>query len=90
MISAMSLGLKHYDPTKTNHMRLSRAEVERLCDELGAASIAQRRTMLIDAKRAEVILGGALVLRTLLQELELSELMVSESDILDGLAASLR
>ena len=39
---------------------------------------------------AEVIVGGAVVLVTLLRELDLAELLVSEHDILDGLAASLR
>jgi exopolyphosphatase/pppGpp-phosphohydrolase len=46
--------------------------------------------MLAEPKRAEVIVGGAAVLLTLLQELDFEELMVSEADILDGLAASLR
>jgi exopolyphosphatase/guanosine-5'-triphosphate,3'-diphosphate pyrophosphatase len=89
-LGAMSLGLSHYDPSRTHHMRLTRGEVQRLCEQLGRASVAERRAMLIDAKRAEVILGGALVLRTILEELDLTELMVSETDILDGLAASLR
>jgi len=39
--------------------------------------------------RAEVIVGGAVVLATTMSELGLAEL-VSEHDILDGLAASLR
>jgi len=34
--------------------------------------------------------GGAVVLSTLMNELGLGELLVSERDILDGLAASLR
>jgi exopolyphosphatase/pppGpp-phosphohydrolase len=36
-----------------------------------------------------VIVGGALVLSTLLDELGIDQLLVSERDILDGLAASL-
>jgi exopolyphosphatase/guanosine-5'-triphosphate,3'-diphosphate pyrophosphatase len=89
-LGAMAKGLTRYDPTATHHMRLGRSEVERLCGQLARATIEQRRKMLIDAKRAEVILGGALVLSTLMQELALTELMVSETDILDGLAASMR
>ena len=46
--------------------------------------------MLIDPARAEVIVGGTAALVTILRELDVPKLMVSESDILDGLAASLR
>jgi len=46
--------------------------------------------MLLEPARAEVIVGGAAVLVTILRELDIVELMVSEADILDGLAASLR
>jgi exopolyphosphatase/guanosine-5'-triphosphate,3'-diphosphate pyrophosphatase len=46
--------------------------------------------MLAEPKRADVIVGGAAVLVTIMRELDISELLVSESDILDGLAASLR
>jgi exopolyphosphatase/pppGpp-phosphohydrolase len=54
------------------------------------ATLAGRRSMLAEPKRAEVIVGGTAVLLTLLRELDFAELMVSESDILDGLAASVR
>jgi exopolyphosphatase/guanosine-5'-triphosphate,3'-diphosphate pyrophosphatase len=41
---------------------------------------------LVEPGRAEVIIGGALVLFTILHELDIDELLVSEHDILDGLA----
>ena len=83
-------GLKHYDPVQTHHMLLTQADVARMFGQLSTVGVEQRRTLLAEPKRAEVIVGGAAVLLTLLRELELAELMVSESDILDGLAASLR
>jgi exopolyphosphatase/pppGpp-phosphohydrolase len=52
--------------------------------------VAERRGLLVEPARAEVIVGGAVVLATLMHELGLAELRVSECDILDGLAASLR
>ena len=88
-LSAMQLGLTHYDATRTHHSRLSAAEVATLCARLAAASTAERRPMLAEPARAEIIVGGALVLSTLMTELGLDELLVSERDILDGLAASL-
>ena len=53
-------------------------------------AVAERRGMLAEPKRAEVLVAGAVVLHTIMHELAVDELMVSESDILDGLAASLR
>ena len=88
-LSAMQLGLTRYDATRTHHSRLTSVQVATLCDRLANADLAQRRTLLVEPARAEVIVGGALVLSTLLSELGLHELLVSERDILDGLAASL-
>jgi exopolyphosphatase / guanosine-5'-triphosphate,3'-diphosphate pyrophosphatase len=88
-LSAMQLGLTRYDATRTHHSRLTRAQVEALFSRLSIASVAERRGMLAEPARAEVIVGGAAVLLTLMQEFALEELLVSERDILDGLAASL-
>jgi exopolyphosphatase/pppGpp-phosphohydrolase len=44
---------------------------------------------LAESARADVIAAGATVLVTLMRELELPELLVSELDSLDGLALSL-
>jgi exopolyphosphatase / guanosine-5'-triphosphate,3'-diphosphate pyrophosphatase len=88
-LSAMQLGLTRYDATRTHHSRLSAAEVSTLCARLAGATVAERRALLVEPARAEVIVGGALVLSTLLSELAIHQLLVSERDILDGLAASL-
>jgi exopolyphosphatase / guanosine-5'-triphosphate,3'-diphosphate pyrophosphatase len=88
-LAAMQLGLTQYEAKRTHHSRLSAAQVAALCVRLAAASVAERRVMLAQPKRAEIIVGGALVLSTLMSELGIPELLVSESDILDGLAASL-
>jgi exopolyphosphatase / guanosine-5'-triphosphate,3'-diphosphate pyrophosphatase len=88
-LSAMQLGLTRYDASQTHHSRLTRAQIEALFSRLSAATVAERRNMLAEPARAEVIVGGAAVLLTILRELSLDELLVSERDILDGLAASL-
>ena len=89
-LSAMQLGLSRYDATRTHHSRLRAEQVSALCARLAAATVAARRELLVEPARAEVIVGGAIVLATTMKELGLSELLVSENDILDGLAASLR
>jgi exopolyphosphatase/guanosine-5'-triphosphate,3'-diphosphate pyrophosphatase len=89
-LASLQQGLMRYDPARTHHARLTRGEVEQLFARLAGADLATRRGMLAEPKRAEVIVGGVLVLLTILREFEIPELLVSESDILDGLAASLR
>ena len=89
-LSAMQLGLERYDATRTHHSRISAAQVASLTARLAAATVAERRALLVEPQRAEVIVGGAIVLTTISSELGIGELLVSEHDILDGLAASVR
>lgn len=88
-LSGMQLGLTRYDATQTHHSRLKLVQVEALFRRLSTVTVAERRSMLAEPARAEVIVGGAAVLLTLMQEFAIEELLVSERDILDGLAASL-
>jgi exopolyphosphatase / guanosine-5'-triphosphate,3'-diphosphate pyrophosphatase len=88
-LSAMQLGLTQYDSAKTHHSHLTRAQVEAQFARLCAATLAERRRLLAEPARAEVIVGGAAVLSIIMKELAIGELTVSERDILDGLAASL-
>ncbi|MET0283721.1 MAG: Ppx/GppA phosphatase family protein [Polyangiales bacterium] len=83
-------GIKTYSPADTHRTWMSRTDVEAAFQKLAGANVEQRRAMLIEPKRAEVIVGGAAVLVTLMRELAIDKLLVSESDILDGLASSLR
>jgi exopolyphosphatase / guanosine-5'-triphosphate,3'-diphosphate pyrophosphatase len=89
-LAYLNRGLKHYAPELTNRTWLSLAEVERAFDKLAREDVEGRRALLVEPKRAEVIVGGAAVLVTLMRELQIDKLLVSESDILDGIAASLR
>jgi exopolyphosphatase / guanosine-5'-triphosphate,3'-diphosphate pyrophosphatase len=89
-IAALQLGLDHYDARRTHHSLLSRAGVEAALALLSSANLEARRGLLAEPKRAEVIVGGAAVLITIMREFAIGELLVSEHDILDGLAASLR
>jgi exopolyphosphatase / guanosine-5'-triphosphate,3'-diphosphate pyrophosphatase len=92
-ITALALlrtGSQRYDPALTHHSTLTRPEVEALFEQLASADVAARRAMLAEPKRAEVIVGGAAVLLGILREFAIDALLVSESDILDGLAASIR
>ena len=89
-LAALQLDLRQYAPERTHHFRLTREHVEAQYARLRGVSAAGRRGMLSEPKRAEVILGGVIVLRNILEVFALTSVLVSETDILDGLAASLR
>lgn len=88
-LSGMQLGLRQYDASRTHHSTLTRAQVEACFHQLSRATAAERRLMLAEPGRADVIVGGALVLLAILRFFRIEQLLVSERDILDGLTASL-
>ena len=57
--------------------------------ELAERSYAERVPLLLEAKRAPVIVGGSIILLEVMRYFDLASIVVSERDILDGLAASL-
>jgi exopolyphosphatase / guanosine-5'-triphosphate,3'-diphosphate pyrophosphatase len=89
-LAALELGLDHYDRARVHHATLTRRTVGRWCDDLGGETVARRaaRVGMLDG-RQDVIFGGALVLREVMDRLGFDACLVSESDILDGLVASL-
>lgn len=88
-LSALQLGLRRYDASRTHHSTLTRAQVEASFEQLSRMTTAERRLLLAEPARADVIVGGAAVVLTILRYFEIEQLLVSEHDILDGLAASL-
>lgn len=86
-LSALELGLSHHDTARTHHSTLTRLQVEAWFERLSRMDLAERRRILAEPQRADVIVGGAAVLLTLMRELDIAELLVSEHDILDGLVA---
>lgn len=88
-LAGMSLGLESYDARLTHHSLLTRSSVEASFERLSRATLAERRTLLTQPERAGVIVGGACVLLAILRHFDITDLLVSEHDILDGLVASL-
>ena len=89
-IAAIELGLAEYSRDRRHHFRLSRDAAEDVFRTLATETLAERRhNPGLDPGRADVIVGGAVVLVAVLRHYGFAELLVSESDILDGLAQSL-
>jgi exopolyphosphatase/guanosine-5'-triphosphate,3'-diphosphate pyrophosphatase len=89
-VVSIELGLATYDRDRVHHHLLRRAAVEEVCDRLVAVPLAKRREIVgLEEGRADVIVGGCLVLSELYGVLDVDTLLESEADILDGLALSL-
>lgn len=87
---ALEIGLDRYDSARVHLGRISRAAVERWLATLAAETVDERRRRgAIEPGRADVIVGGAVVLAESMARLGHDELVHSERDILDGMAAEL-
>jgi exopolyphosphatase/guanosine-5'-triphosphate,3'-diphosphate pyrophosphatase len=93
-LSAVAQRLPAYDPDAVHLSRIPRADLHRVAEELLGMSREERgRHKAIDPGRIDVIGGGALIVDVLATELHqragVTELVVSEHDILDGIARSI-
>ncbi len=88
-LAAMELGLDCYDSQRIHHFVLTRDRVRALVGALSGEDHATRlRHPGLEEARADVIVGGALVLAVVMEHLGFESCLVSESDILDGLIMS--
>jgi exopolyphosphatase / guanosine-5'-triphosphate,3'-diphosphate pyrophosphatase len=89
-VAAVELGLPHYDRDRTHHFRLTRAAAEDVFRTLATEARVDRiHNPGLEEARADVIVGGCCVLVAVMRFFEADELLVSEADLLDGLARSL-
>ncbi|HVU92866.1 MAG TPA: Ppx/GppA phosphatase family protein [Jatrophihabitans sp.] len=89
-IAALALGLDRYDSEAIHGSKISAAEVAEVTERLLAMTHEQRAALpVMHPGRVDVIGGGALVLRTLVEEIGVDAVIASEHDILDGIALSL-
>ena len=89
-IQAISLGLPFYDPEAIHRSWLSVAEAERVLEELARMTTDERSAILVMAPgRADVIVAGAVILVEVMRRFGFERALVSETDILDGLALEL-
>lgn len=89
-VAAVEIGLEAYDRDRIHHFHLSREAAEDVFRTLATESRADRlHNPGLEEARADVIVGGCCVLVALFRRLGFDEMIVSEADILDGLALSL-
>jgi exopolyphosphatase/guanosine-5'-triphosphate,3'-diphosphate pyrophosphatase len=89
-MAAVEIGLATYDRDRIHHFVLTRAAAE---DVFRTLASEPRRDRIcnpgLEEERADVIVAGCLILVTIMRKFGFDECLVSEADILDGLAMSL-
>ncbi len=90
-LGSLSLGLTDYERARVHHSVLTISEVDKWLDKLASETTPARKELPgMDPGRADVIVGGALILSEVMSTFERATCLVSEADILDGMVASLR
>ncbi|MDQ4109384.1 MAG: DUF501 domain-containing protein [Actinomycetota bacterium] len=89
-LQACALGLERYDPDLIHRSMLSLADADRTIHDLAGMTNEERAAIPVMPKgRGDVIVAGATILVTAMRRFGFEEALVSESDILDGLALEL-
>jgi exopolyphosphatase / guanosine-5'-triphosphate,3'-diphosphate pyrophosphatase len=89
-VAAVEIGLATYDREAIHHFVLTPDAAEDVFRTLATESRADRiHNPGLEEARADVIVGGCCVLVALFRRFGFDEMIVSEADILDGLALSL-
>jgi exopolyphosphatase/guanosine-5'-triphosphate,3'-diphosphate pyrophosphatase len=89
-VAGIAMGLPAYDAARIHHARVSAADVHEVTRSLLAQTRAARAAIgVMHRGRVDVIGGGALILDRIMQRFGFGEVLVSEHDILDGIAWSL-
>ena len=85
-LTAVKLGLATYDPDAVQGATLDRAEIDRQIEHYRALDAdARRATVGLQPKRADVILAGACIVRTVMEKLGQETLTVSDRGLRHGL-----
>ncbi|MGH9231391.1 MAG: exopolyphosphatase [Acidimicrobiales bacterium] len=89
-VAAVEIGLETYDRDRIHHFHLTHEAAEDVFRTLAIESRADRvHNPGLEEARADVIVAGCCVLVALFRHFGFDEMIVSEADILDGLALSL-
>ena len=89
-VAGIALDLPEYDPERIHHSRVTAARVHEISTRLLGMTHAERAAIkVMHPGRVDVIGAGSLILDRIAARVGLDEVLVSEHDILDGIAWSL-
>jgi len=85
-IAAVQHGLAEYDPNIVQGSVIERGEIERQIELYRSRSLDDRRTVVgLQPQRADVILAGACIVKTVMDKLSKDKLSVSDRGLRHGL-----
>lgn len=89
-IASMQKGLAQYDREQIHHSVLTRKNIQVICEKLITSSLEERKKIPgLEEKRADIIAAGTVLLLELMRFFQREKILVSESDILDGIVYSI-
>jgi exopolyphosphatase/guanosine-5'-triphosphate,3'-diphosphate pyrophosphatase len=89
-LASVDQGLDSYDRDRVHHYLLTLGHVEAMLRALGSMTSEQRRLVPgVEPQRADVIVGGTIVLVEVMRQFGFDRCLTSEADILDGIVLSL-
>ena len=90
-VAAVEVGQKTFEPSALHKLKLSREAVEDVFRTLATERLSDRVfNPGLPRDRADIIVGGCCVLVAVLRRLQISEIVVSQYNLLDGLISELR
>lgn len=88
-LAAMNLGLQVFNPEAIHGAKLSREWLIQTVSDLAGQTVeARRQRLAFDPDRAEIIVAGGLIIRYLMEKLDLNSLTVSNRGLRYGLLVS--
>ncbi len=89
-LAAIGLRLDRYDRNRVHHATMPAAQLAILVSELAGLTVDETAAIpALEPARAPMILAGAVIAHEALRRLACPEVLISESDLLDGVIASL-
>ncbi|BBJ43203.1 hypothetical protein SSPO_059210 [Streptomyces antimycoticus] len=89
-VAGIALGLEEYDSSAIHHSRITVEQVREITAKLLGSTHAERAEIpVMHPGRVDVIGAGAVILLSIMERTGAREVVVSEHDILDGIAWSI-
>ncbi|SDK97963.1 Ppx/GppA phosphatase family protein [Halanaerobium congolense] len=85
-VAAVKLALEEYDSSKIENLKLEYFELENIINRFADLDLkARKKVKGLQPKRADIITAGLIILKTILNYINVKELYVSDHDLLYGL-----
>lgn len=84
-LGAMKMEMANYDPEIIHGQTLSRSDVDQLLSQLQSKTIVERKKIVgLEPRRADVIFAGALIVRNVMTNANISSVVISDKGVRHG------